>query len=97
MTKPEFIDELAKKMESTKKQAALSFEMVFEVIGELLGKGEQISVPGFGKFSVVKRAARTGVNPRTKKKIKIKATKAPKFSAAKALKEAVKAAPESGK
>jgi len=90
MTKAEFIDRLAKKGETTKKQAAAALDMVFGAISEELGKGEQISVPGFGKFSVVKRAARTGINPRTKKKIKIKATKAPKFSAAKALKEKVK-------
>jgi len=90
MTKAEFIEKLAKKGETTKKQAAQAIDMVFTTIAEQLSGGEQISVPGFGKFSVVKRAARTGINPRTKKKIKIKATKAPKFSAAKALKEAVK-------
>jgi DNA-binding protein HU-beta len=90
MTKAEFIDKLAKRGETTKKQAAESLDLVFGTISEELTKGEQISVPGFGKFSVVKRAARTGINPRTKKKIKIKATNAPKFSAAKALKEKVK-------
>lgn len=90
MTKAEFIDRLAKKGETTKKAAGAALDMVFSTISEELSKGEQISVPGFGKFSVVKRAARTGINPRTKKKIKIKATKAPKFSAAKALKEKVK-------
>ncbi len=89
MTKAEFIDKLAKKGETTKKRAAEAVEMVFGTILEELGKHEQISVPGFGKFSVVKRAARTGINPRTKKKIKIKATNAPKFTAAKALKEKV--------
>lgn len=90
MTKAEFVDTLAKKGGTTKKHAAESFELIFGSILEQLKKGEQISVPGFGKFSVVKRAARTGINPRTRKKIKIKATKAPKFTAAKALKEAVK-------
>jgi len=90
MTKAEFIDALAKKGSTTKKQAGEAFQLVFGCIAEQLVSGEQVSVPGFGKFSVVKRAARTGINPRTKKKIKIKATKAPKFSAAKGLKEAVK-------
>lgn len=90
MTKAEFIDKLAKKGETTKKHAAEALDLIFGTIREEMANGEQISVPGFGKFSVVKRAARTGINPRTKKKIKIKATKAPKFSAAKALKEAVK-------
>jgi len=90
MTKAEFVDKLAKKGETTKKHAAEAIELVFGTIAEQLAKGQQISIPGFGKFSVVKRAARTGINPRTKKKIKIKATNAPKFSAAKALKESVK-------
>lgn len=90
MTKAEFVERLAKKGETTKKHAGEALDMVFSTILEELGKGEQISIPGFGKFSVVQRAARTGINPRTKKKIKIKATKAPKFTAAKALKEAVK-------
>jgi DNA-binding protein HU-beta len=90
MTKAEFIDRLANRGEITKKQAAETLDLVFGTISEELTKGEQISVPGFGKFSVVTRAARTGINPRTKKKIKIKETNAPKFSAAKALKEKVR-------
>lgn len=90
MTKAEFIDKLAKKGETTKKHAAEALDLIFGTIREEMANGEQISVPGFGKFSVVKRAARKGINPRTKKPIKIKATKAPKFSAAKALKESVK-------
>ena len=90
MTKAEFVDTLAKKGGTTKKHAAEAFELIFSSISEQLKKGEQISVPCFGKFSVVKRAARTGINPRTRKKIKIKATKAPKFTAAKALKQVVK-------
>jgi nucleoid DNA-binding protein len=90
MTKAELIDKLAKRGETTKKKAAQALDLVFGTIKDELAAGGQVSVPGFGKFSVVKRAARTGINPRTKKKIKIKATKAPKFSAAKALKESVK-------
>jgi DNA-binding protein HU-beta len=90
MTKAEFVEKLAKKGETTKKHAAEAIDLIFGTIAEQLSKGEQVYVPGFGKFSVVKRAARTGINPRTKKKIKIKATKAPKFQAAKALKEGVK-------
>jgi nucleoid DNA-binding protein len=90
MTKAEFVSDLAEKGGTTKKHAGESLELIFETIAEKLSEGEQISIPGFGKFSVVQRAARTGVNPRTKKKIKIKATKAPKFTPAKALKESVK-------
>lgn len=90
MTKAEFVEKLAEKGGTTKKHASEALETVFGAIADELAKGSQISIPGFGKFSVVKRAARTGINPQTKKKIKIKATKAPKFTAAKALKEAVK-------
>lgn len=90
MTKAELIEKMAEKGQITKKQAAENLEMVFETIADELAGGSEVSIPGFGKFSVVERAARTGINPQTKKKIKIKATKAPKFSAAKALKEAVK-------
>ncbi len=91
MTKQEFVDRLAKTGNITKKQAAEALDMIFNQIKTELAKGEQISIPGFGKFSVAKRPARTGVNPRTKAKIEIKATNAPKFTAAKALKDAVNA------
>ncbi len=90
MTKAELIEKLAKKGGTTKKQASEALDMVFGTIAAELKKGAEIAIPGFGKFSVVNRAARTGINPQTKKKIKIHATKAPKFSAAKALKESVK-------
>jgi nucleoid DNA-binding protein len=90
MTKAELIEKLADKGETTKKQAAENLEIIFATIADELAAGREISIPGFGKFSVVTRAARTGINPQTKKKIKIKATKAPKFTAAKALKESVK-------
>jgi DNA-binding protein HU-beta len=56
----------------------------------VLVAGEEISIPGFGKFSVVTRKARTGLNPQTKKKIKIPAKKAPKFTSSKTLKDSVK-------
>ncbi len=90
MTKAEFIEKLAAKGDTTKKHASEAFALIFDTIADELAKGEEVSVPGFGKFSVVTRAARTGINPRTKKKMKIKATKVPKFSPAKALKENVK-------
>ncbi|MGC8658994.1 MAG: HU family DNA-binding protein, partial [Desulfomonilaceae bacterium] len=59
-------------------------------ITEALVAGEEVSIPGFGKFSVVVRQARSGINPRTKEKIQIEKTKAPKFSPAKLLKESIK-------
>jgi nucleoid DNA-binding protein len=90
MTKAEFVDKLAEKGEITKKLASDTIDLVFSSISDVLVAGEEISIPGFGKFSVVTRKARTGLNPQTKKKIKIPAKKAPKFTSAKALKDSVK-------
>lgn len=90
MTKAEFVDKLAEKGQTTKKHASEAIDLVFSTISDALVAGEEISVPGFGKFSVVVRQARSGINPRTKEKIKIEETKAPKFSPAKALKESIK-------
>lgn len=73
-----------------KKQATTAVEAVFETITKALSRGEEVAVAGFGTFKVAKRAARQGVNPKTGEKIQIAASIAPKFRAAKALKEAVK-------
>lgn len=90
MTKAEFVDKLAEKGKITKKLASESIDLIFTTITDSLVAGEEISVPGFGKFSVAIRKARTGLNPRTKEKLNIPETKAPKFTAAKALKESIK-------
>ncbi len=75
---------------STKKQATMAVEAVFEAITKALSRGEEVAVAGFGIFKTAKSAARTGINPKTGEKIQIKASVKPKFRAAKALKEAVK-------
>ncbi len=90
MNKAEFVDKLAEKGKITKKQATEAIEMVFSIIGEALVNGDEIAVLGFGKFAVVVRKARTGLNPQTRAKINIPETKAAKFTAAKALKESIK-------
>ena len=90
MTKAEFVDKLAEKGKITKKQASETINLIFGTMADVLVAGEEIAIPGFGKFSVATRKARTGMNPRTKKKIKIPETKVPKFSSAKALKDSVK-------
>ena len=90
MTKAEFVDKLAEKGEITKKLASDTINLVFSSISEVLVAGEEISIPGFGKFSVVTRKARTGLNPQTKARINIPETKVPKFTSAKALKDSVK-------
>ena len=73
-----------------KRQANDADNAVFDTIKKSLAKGEEVAVPGFGFFRVTKRAARMGVNPRTGEKLQIPATTRPKFTASKALKDAVK-------
>jgi len=90
MTKGEFVDKLAEKGKITKKQASEAIELIFSTISDKLVAGGEISIPGFGKFSVATRKARTGLNPQTKATINIPETKVPKFTSAKALKDSVK-------
>ena len=90
MTKAEFVDKLAEKGEINKKLASDNIDLVFSSISDVLVAGEEIAIPGFGKFSVTTRKARTGLNPQTKAKINIPETKVPKFTSAKALKDSVK-------
>lgn len=73
----------------TKKDAENAVNAVFGVIGDALAKGENVSLVGFGTFSVKERAAREGRNPRTGEVVKIKASRAPAFKAGKALKDKV--------
>jgi len=89
MTKEELIEVVAKGC-CTKKEAADAVNAVLDGITKALTKGDKVALTGFGTFSVSKRAARMGVNPRTGAKIKIAARTVPKFKAGKALKEAVK-------
>lgn len=90
MTKADFVDRLAAKSGLTKKDAAAVVDAFVGVVTEALKKGEEVQFTGFGKFYVQKRAARQGINPQTKQKITIPASKVPKFSAGMALKSAVK-------
>jgi DNA-binding protein HU-beta len=90
VTKAEFVDKLAAKSGLTKKDAAGVADAFLEVITESLKKGEEVQFTGFGKFYSQTREAREGINPQTKAKIKIPASKVPKFSAGVALKNAVK-------
>jgi DNA-binding protein HU-beta len=90
VTKADFVDKLAAKSGLTKKDAAAVVDAFVGVVTDALKKGEEVQFTGFGKFYVQKREARQGINPQTKAKIKIPATKVPKFSAGLALKSAVK-------
>jgi len=89
MTKEGLIEAVSGKV-CSKKEAADAVNEVFDTISKVLAKGEDMTVTGFGTFTVRKRAARMGVNPRTGAKISIAASKTPKFKAGKGLKEAVK-------
>ena len=89
MNKSDLVNEVAKVI-STKKEAQAAVDCVISSITKTLKKGQEVSLTGFGTFKVVKRKARNGRNPMTGEPIKIKATKAPKFTAGKGLKDAVK-------
>lgn len=79
MNKAEFIKAFAEKANFTQKDAGLAFDAMAATIAETLKKGEKIQIAGFGTYEVKKRAAREGINPLTKEKVKIKATIAPNF------------------
>jgi DNA-binding protein HU-beta len=89
VNKNELIDAVAAATGLTKADAEKALEAVFESIGDALKKGLEVRLVGFGTFSVTKRAASEGRNPRTGEKIQIPASKLPKFRAGKGLKEAV--------
>ncbi len=91
MNKADLIDAIAKKAETTKKDAGVALDAIIDSISASLENGEKVTLVGFGTFDVRERKARTGVNPRTKAKIKIPASKAPVFKAGKELKEKVAA------
>ncbi len=89
MNKQELVDAIAKKSGSSKAAAAKGLEAFIEVVKATLKKGGEVRVTDFGSFVVTKRAATTGRNPRTGAKIKIAASKQPKFRAGKGFKKAV--------
>ena len=89
MTKTELVDVIAGKEKISKTASLTAVDALTEAITGALKKGDKVTLIGFGTFDVAKRAARTGMNPRTKEKIKIKASKAPRFKAGKALKAVV--------
>ena len=80
---------MSEKSELSKKDVEKALKAFTDVVAEELKKGEKIQLVGFGTFEVSERAARTGLNPRTKETIEIAASTAPKFKAGKALKDLV--------
>jgi DNA-binding protein HU-beta len=89
MTKAELITMVAEKAGTTKKDADTALTAVIDSITETLAKGDKVQLVGFGTFEVRERAARKGVNPRTKQPLDIAAAKVPAFKPGRALKEAV--------
>ncbi len=90
MTKAELVDAVASGASISKAASAKAVDSFIEGIAKALKKEEKVTLVGFGTFSVTRRKARRGRNPKTGEEIKIPATKTPKFTAGKALKSAVK-------
>ena len=89
MNKSELVDAIAAGADISKASAGRALDSMINAVTDSLQKGEQVSLVGFGTFSVKDRAARTGRNPQTGAAIQIKAAKVPAFKAGKALKDAV--------
>ena len=87
MNKTELVEHIAKHSDISKAAATRALESIVDAIKKTHKKGGTVSLVGFGSFSVGKRAARTGRNPRTGAAIKIKAAKVPKFRPGKTLKD----------
>jgi DNA-binding protein HU-beta len=92
MNKSEFVEAVAKDAGLSKADAGRALESFVTTVQKTLKKGDDVAITGFGKFSVSKRSARTGRNPQTGEPVKIKASKAPKFSAGATFKQAVSGA-----
>jgi DNA-binding protein HU-beta len=90
MTKADLIEKMAKDAAVSKAAAGKALDSFIDGVKKTLKKGNKVALVGFGSFSVSKRKARKGRNPRTGATIMIKAAKVPKFSAGKAFKDAVK-------
>ena len=89
MNRSELIETIAKNADLSKAAAERALQAVTSAVQATLKKGGSVSLVGFGSFTAVKRAARTGRNPRTGASVKIKARKVPKFTPGKALKDAL--------
>ena len=89
MNKTELVEAMAKQAGLSKKDTEKALKAFTDTVAKTLKKGDKVQLVGFGTFEVSKRAARTGRNPQTGAEMKIKASKAPKFKAGKALKDAI--------
>lgn len=90
MNKAELIQEMATTAGAKVKEAEDLLDALIAGVEDALAKDEKVAITGFGTFSVSHRKARKGRNPQTGKEIKIEASKTPRFTAGKALKDALK-------
>lgn len=90
MTKAELIERMADDAEISKTAAGRALDSLLDSVMKTLKKGNKVTLVGFGTFSLAKRKARNGRNPRTGESIKIKASRAPKFTPGRAFKDAVR-------
>jgi len=89
VNKAELIEAVAEHAEMTKAEAGRAIDAIVSTITTAMQKQDDVSLIGFGTFTVRERAARAGRNPQTGETIQIKAAKVPAFKAGKALKDAV--------
>lgn len=90
MTKSEFVDHVAARSGLGRKEAATAVDAALATIQDALERGSEVTFSGFGKFHVVDRGARQGVNPATGERMEIAASRAPRFTPGSGLKKAVK-------
>lgn len=90
MKKSEFVDRVAAEAHLERRQAAAAVAAALAVIERSLADGEEVTLPGFGRFHVGVRGSRNGVNPRTGEAMRIAATMVPRFTAGSSLKKAVR-------
>ena len=89
MNKTELIAAIAKEADLPKSKAEAALKATIDTITKALKKGDKVQLVGFGTFETKKRAARVGINPRTKEQVKYPAKTIPAFKAGKALKDEV--------
>jgi len=90
VNKSELVDQLASRADLKRAEAERTLNTLTDIVKETLQRGGDVSITGFGKFSVAERGPRQGVNPQTGERIQIAASKAPKFSAGADFKKALK-------
>jgi DNA-binding protein HU-beta len=90
VTKSQLVDAIVARTGLTRKQSTDAIDAALGAVEDVLGRGGEVSLSGFGKFTVAERGARQGVHPRTGEPMEIAATRVPKFVAASGLKQAVR-------